>query len=107
MSSMSLGELAGLLPLAFVRVAVFVFGLLWGSFLNVVIYRVPREMSVVRPGSHCPGCGKPIAGYDNIPILTYLILRGRARCCGIRVSPRYPLVELIGGAVSLAVFEVF
>jgi leader peptidase (prepilin peptidase)/N-methyltransferase len=106
---MRLDELLGpvpLVPLWLVRVSVFAFGLLWGSFLNVVIYRVPRDMSVVRPASHCPGCGKPIAGYDNIPVLTYVILRGRARCCGARMSPRYPLVELIGGALSLAVLEV-
>jgi leader peptidase (prepilin peptidase)/N-methyltransferase len=101
-----LDELLGLLPLGFVRGAVFAFGLLWGSFLNVVVYRVPREMSVVRPGSHCPGCGKPIAGYDNVPVVSFLLLRGRARCCGARMSPRYPLVELIGGALSLAIFEV-
>lgn len=88
------------------RAFVFAFGLLWGSFLNVVIYRVPRDMSVVRPGSHCPACGKPIHAYDNLPVLSYLVLRGRARCCGARMSPRYPLVELIGGFLSLAVFEV-
>jgi leader peptidase (prepilin peptidase) / N-methyltransferase len=103
---MRFDELTGLIPLWLLRVAVFSFGLLWGSFLNVVIYRVPRDMSVVRPASHCPGCGKPVAGYDNIPVLSYLILRGRARCCGARMSPRYPLVELIGGALSLAIFEV-
>jgi leader peptidase (prepilin peptidase)/N-methyltransferase len=62
-------------------------------------------MSVVRPASHCPGCGKPIAGYDNIPVFSYLLLRGRARCCGARMSPRYPLVELIGGLLSLAILE--
>ncbi|CAN5565855.1 hypothetical protein BH09MYX1_BH09MYX1_55780 [soil metagenome] len=80
------------LPLNTIRGLVVVFGLLWGSFLNVVIYRVPREMSVVMPGSHCPGCGKPIAFYDNIPIISYLVLRGRARCCGATLSPRYLLV---------------
>jgi leader peptidase (prepilin peptidase) / N-methyltransferase len=103
---MRLDELTSLLGLNFIRGVVLVFGLLWGSFLNVVIYRVPREMSVVRPGSHCPGCGKPIAGYDNIPVLSFLILRGRARCCKTKMSPRYPLVELIGGVISLAIFEV-
>src|SRR6476469_9048684 len=82
------------------------FGRIGGGFLNVVIYRVPREMSVVRPASHCPGCGKPIAGYDNIPVLSYVILRGRARCCGVKMSTRYPLVELIGGALSLAILEL-
>lgn len=103
---MTTGELFSLMPLWFVRAAAFAFGLLWGSFLNVVIYRVPREMSVVRPASHCPGCGKPVAPYDNVPVLSYVLLRGRARCCGARMSPRYPLVELIGGALSLAIVEI-
>lgn len=89
-----------------VRVAFFVFGLLWGSFLNVVIYRAPRGMSVVRPASHCPGCGKPVRAYDNIPILSFLILRGKARCCGAKLSPRYLFVELLGGGLSLAILEV-
>src|ERR1700733_15882720 len=86
-------------PFWFLRAFAIPFGLIWGSFLNVVIYRVPREMSVVRPGSHCPACGKPIAGYLNVPVLSYVLLRGRARCCGAKMSPRYPLVELIGGAL--------
>jgi leader peptidase (prepilin peptidase)/N-methyltransferase len=106
---MGLGTLAELytwFPTWVLRGFVLFFGLIWGSFLNVVIYRVPREMSVVRPASHCPGCGKPIAGYDNIPVFTYLLLRGRARCCGAKMSPRYPLVELLGGALSLAILEV-
>ncbi len=101
----TLGELYTWVPTWVVRGFVIFFGLIWGSFLNVVIYRVPREMSVVRPASHCPGCGKPIAGYDNIPVFTYLLLRGRARCCGAKMSPRYPLVELLGGALSLAILE--
>ena len=95
-----------MLPSWFPAVATFIFGLLWGSFLNVVIYRVPRDLSVVRPASRCPGCGTPIAGYDNVPVLSFLILRGKARCCGAKMSPRYPLVELIGGALSLAVWKV-
>ena len=93
-------------PLWFLRTFAIAFGLIWGSFLNVVIYRVPREMSVVRPASHCPACGKPIAGYYNVPVLSYVLLRGRAACCGAKMSPRYPLVELIGGALSLAIVEV-
>lgn len=100
---MSLGEVRAFLPAWFLWAAAAAFGLIWGSFLNVVIYRVPLEMSVVRPGSHCPGCGKPIAGYDNIPVLSYVILRGRARCCGAPMSPRYPLVELMGGGLSVAI----
>lgn len=103
---MRLDEVIAAVPGWFPAVAAFTFGLLWGSFLNVVIYRVPREMSVVQPASHCPGCGKPIAAYDNVPVVSYVLLRGRARCCGARMSPRYPIVELIGGALSLAILEV-
>jgi leader peptidase (prepilin peptidase)/N-methyltransferase len=103
---MTLAEAYAFFPSWLLRGAVIFFGLIWGSFLNVVIYRVPREMSVVRPGSHCPGCGKPIAGYDNIPVFTYVLLRGRARCCGAKMSPRYPLVELLGGVLSLGILEV-
>jgi leader peptidase (prepilin peptidase)/N-methyltransferase len=94
------------LPTWFTRTYVVLFGLFWGSFLNVVIYRLPRGMNVAHPPSHCPGCGKPIAPYDNIPVLTYVILRGRTRCCNTPMSPRYPVVELIGGMLSLAVYEV-
>ncbi|NOU28311.1 MAG: prepilin peptidase [Polyangiaceae bacterium] len=93
------------IPLWFLRAFGFGFGLLWGSFLNVVIYRVPREMSVSRPPSHCPACKAPVKPWDNIPVLSYVILRGRARCCGAKMSPRYVLVELIGGFVSLAIVE--
>lgn len=77
-----------------------------GSFLNVCVHRWPLDQSVVSPGSRCPGCGRPIAGYDNIPVLSFLILRGKARCCGAKMSPRYPLVELIGGLLSLAIWKV-
>ena len=68
-------------------------GLLVGSFLNVVIWRVPRGESVVHPRSACPACGKPIAPRDNVPVASWLMLRGRARCCGARIARRYPLVE--------------
>src|SRR5262245_26763447 len=96
----------GDLPPWFLRAFALCFGLVWGSFLNVVIYRVPREMSVVRPGSHCPACGKPVRAWDNIPVLGYLILRGRARCCKAKLSARYPLIEAIGGVLSVAILEV-
>jgi leader peptidase (prepilin peptidase)/N-methyltransferase len=92
------------LPGWFWRVFAVAFGLVWGSFLNVVIHRVPRGESVAHPPSRC-ACGQPIAPYDNIPVVSWLVLRGRARCCGVRISPRYPLVELIGGALSLAILE--
>jgi len=92
-------------PPLFLRVFAVAFGLIWGSFLNVVIYRVPRGMSVVRPASHCPACGEPIRPWNNVPVLSWLLMRGRARCCGAPVSPRYALVEAIGGLLSLAILE--
>ena len=93
-------------PPWFLRPLAAVFGLLWGSFVNVVIYRVPREMSVAHPPSSCGACGARIRPYDNIPVLSWLLLRGKARCCGARISPRYLIVELIGGAIGLATLEV-
>lgn len=80
-----------------------VLGLLFGSFLNVVIWRVPRGESVVRPPSHCPSCGVPIRSRDNVPVVSWLALRGRCRNCKTRVSGRYPLVELLTGTVFVLV----
>jgi leader peptidase (prepilin peptidase)/N-methyltransferase len=80
-----------------------VLGLLVGSFLNVVIHRVPQGLSVVRPPSACPSCGTPVAPRDNVPLASWLLLRGRARCCGAPVSARYPLVELATGAAFAGV----
>jgi leader peptidase (prepilin peptidase)/N-methyltransferase len=99
-------DVIGEVPVTFMRVVAVVLGLVWGSFLNVVIYRVPRGVSVVRPPSTCPACATQIPAYDNVPILSWLLLRGRARCCGVKISPRYPLVELMGGLLSLAILEV-
>jgi len=79
---------------------VFILGAMVGSFLNVCIYRIPAERSIVFPGSTC-SCGKPIPFYHNIPILTWLILRGRAACCGQRFSVRYPAIELLTGILFL------
>jgi leader peptidase (prepilin peptidase)/N-methyltransferase len=79
------------------------FGLLIGSFLNVCIYRWPRDLSVVQPRSACIECEKPIAWYDNVPVLSYFILRGRCRQCGARILWRYPVVELLTG-ISFAFF---
>ena len=77
--------------------AFFLFGLVFGSFLNVCIYRMPRQLSVVRPRSACPECGKPIAAYDNIPVLSWVLLRGRCRHCQAAISPRYAAVEFMTG----------
>ena len=70
-----------------------VLGALLGSFLNVCVHRLPREESVIRPGSRCPTCGTAIAWYDNIPVVSWLVLRGKCRRCAARISPQYPLVE--------------
>jgi leader peptidase (prepilin peptidase)/N-methyltransferase len=80
------------------------FGAVLGSFLNVVIYRLPRRQSLITPRSRCPHCGTPIAAWDNIPVVSYLNLRGRCRHCGGRISPRYPLVEAGAAALLVAVW---
>lgn len=85
----------------------FLTGAAVGSFANVVIYRVPRGLSIVKPRSFCPGCSTPIRPYDNIPLLSWLILRGRCRHCGCRISPAYFLVELTSGVMYVAVFAYF
>lgn len=93
------------LPLAFYRVVALLFGALWGSFFNVAIYRWPRDMSVVTPPSHCPACGERVPWYRNLPIFAYLMQRGRAACCGAKMTPRYLLVEILGAVIALAVME--
>jgi len=85
-------------------VAALSFGLLVGSFLNVLIHRLPREESIVRPGSHCPSCGAAIRPLDNVPVLSWLLLGGRCRACRAPISARYPFVELANGALWGAVF---
>jgi leader peptidase (prepilin peptidase)/N-methyltransferase len=72
-----------------------VLGLIVGSFLNVCIYRIPRGESVAFPGSHCPNCGKPVRFYDNVPVISYFLLRGKCRDCKSGISPQYPLVEVL------------
>ena len=89
--------LAGQLVLAAVG------GLLVGSFLNVVAYRLPRGESLVVPGSHCPGCGTHVKAYDNIPVLGWVLLRGRCRACREKISGRYPIVEATSAGLALLV----
>jgi len=84
-----------------------VVGLIIGSFLNVCIYRLPREESVVMPGSHCVKCQKPIKWFDNIPVLSYLILRGRCRWCRSEISLRYPLIEILTALVLNIYYNIF
>ena len=86
---------------------VFALGLIFGSFLNVCIYRMPRGLSVVRPRSACPNCGRQIDAYDNVPVLSWLWLRGRCRHCHKRITPRYMIVELLLGLLFLACFAEF
>ncbi len=88
--------------MAAAAVIAFLGGLMAGSFVTVVAHRVPRGESIVGPRSRCPGCGRQIAAYDNVPVLSWVALRGRARCCGAAISPRYPLTELALGALYAA-----
>ena len=83
------------------------FGAIIGSFLNVCIYRLPREESIATPGSHCPECQRPIRFYDNIPLASYLILRGKCRYCHASISVQYPLVEGITALSSLCIYIKF
>lgn len=85
----------------------FLFGLVFGSFLNVCIYRLPRGLSVVSPRSACPNCQQPIASYDNIPVLSWLVLGGKCRHCKTPITPRYAIVELICGFLFLACYLEF
>jgi leader peptidase (prepilin peptidase)/N-methyltransferase len=84
-----------------------VFGLFVGSFANVCIWRIPRVESVVFPASHCPSCGKPVKPWDNIPVLSYFVLRGKCRSCGEKISPRYPLVEVLNAVLYVLVLWRF
>jgi leader peptidase (prepilin peptidase)/N-methyltransferase len=95
------------LPPWLITAFAFVFGAAWGSFFNVAIYRWPRGMSVVSPPSHCPTCRAKIPGYRNLPIVGYLILRGKTACCGTTLSPRYPMVETLTAVLAVAVAHRF
>ena len=96
-----------MVPAGYIAAVVFIFGLIFGSFLNVCISRLPAGKSIVHPGSSCPKCGKPIKPYDNIPVLSYLVLLGKCRHCKARISPVYPAVELLTGALFLLCYWEF
>ena len=91
----------------FFAAAIFVLGLAFGSFLNVCIYRLPQDLSVIAPRSACPHCKRAIAFYDNIPVISWLVLRGRCRHCQARISSRYLVVELLTGFLFLGTYAYF
>jgi leader peptidase (prepilin peptidase)/N-methyltransferase len=93
--------------MTFFYIVTFIFGLVIGSFLNVCIYRLPRDKSVVFPPSSCPGCNARIKPYHNIPVISYLLLGGKCASCGTRISPIYPAVELLNGLMYMAVLYRF
>ncbi len=88
-------------------VLIFIIGIIIGSFLNVCIHRIPKNESIVYPSSHCTYCSTPLKWYDLVPIISYLSLRGKCRYCGGKISPQYPLVELLNGLIYLLVFYYF
>jgi len=88
-------------------IVIFILGLVTGSFLNVCIYRLPRGISVVRPSSRCTSCGAPVRFYDNIPVLSYIMLRGRCRSCRAEIPLRYPLIELLNAVLYVIVLHKF
>ena len=94
-------------PPTLIAVFVFLFGLIIGSFLNVCILRIPGGKSIVMPASACPQCGAAIRPYDNIPVISYLLLAGKCRKCKAKISPIYPAVELLTGLLFLACYEAF
>src|SRR5690349_20638615 len=89
------------------NILVFLFGAALGSFVNVVVYRLPRDISIVRPRSFCPHCRRPIPLWSNIPVLGYLMLRGRCARCGVRIPARYLITELGLGLIAIALFANF
>jgi leader peptidase (prepilin peptidase)/N-methyltransferase len=95
------------MPFLFIDIAIFIFGTIIGSFLNVCIYRIPEGQSIVFPASRCSHCKTAIRWYQNIPILSYLVLRGRCATCGVAISVRYPFVEALTGLLFLLVYMRF
>ncbi len=90
-----------------IYIIVFIFGLITGSFLNVCIYRIPRNFSIIWPASRCPSCNVPIKFYDNIPILSYIFLGGKCRYCNKNISLRYPFVEFLNGFLYVIIINRF
>jgi leader peptidase (prepilin peptidase)/N-methyltransferase len=89
------------------KIIIVLFGLAWGSFLNVVIHRLPRGESLMRPPSSCPKCRTRLKPYDNVPVLSYLLLRGKCRSCGLRISPVYPIVETLTALLFIVLLGRF
>ena len=100
-------ELINTLPQPLITVSLFIFGLLIGSFANVCIYRLPKKQSIVFPASYCTTCSAPIRPLDNIPVLSYLVLRGKCRDCNNNISVIYPVIEIITALLLLAGFFKF
>jgi leader peptidase (prepilin peptidase)/N-methyltransferase len=100
-------EIAALLSSPILTVMAGGFGAVWGSFFNVCIARIPAGLSIVRPGSRCTNCGTPIRAADNIPLLSYALLRGRCRACKQPFSARYPLVEALAALIAVALWMTF
>ena len=94
-------------PSTLIPIFIFLFGLIIGSFLNVCILRIPGGKSIVTPASACPKCGTPIRPYDNIPVISWLLLRGKCRKCKTSISPMYPIVELLTGLLFFACYKAF
>lgn len=91
----------------FPGVVIFIFGAVIGSFLNVCIHRMPKDESIVSPGSHCPHCGKPVKAYDNIPLVSWLVLGGKCRSCSAKISPRYFAVEFVNAFMWLCLWKIY
>ena len=88
-------------------ILIFILGLIVGSFSNVCIYRIPRNESIIFPASHCPKCSSPIKPVDNIPLISYILLKGRCRHCGSKISIQYPIVELFTGLIYLIIYLTY
>ena len=88
-------------------ILIFILGLIVGSFCNVCIYRIPRNESIIYPASHCPKCNTTILAKDNIPLLSYILLKGRCRNCGSKISIQYPVVELLTGLVYVIIYQIY